>query len=166
MALIIGTGCFFISCQKTENTVETMDCSTYLSLDKPDFDFAHDWDGLSETDKKIYRDAKKRMDITFDQNGICTTKWMSGSQINISEKLFEYFISMINFTNEATEKLFELEGDSPRLKSGIESNTESRSNNCLVQCLIHVLGTYNLNSGPYHLSAIDSWIANNNYYSY
>ncbi|MDR1582945.1 MAG: hypothetical protein LBS55_06750 [Prevotellaceae bacterium] len=85
----IVTGSFFIACNSENNTFDLPEFEIYLSLNVSDFDFARDWDNLSELDKKTFRSAKKRMDITFDKNGICRTKWTSNRQVNISDELFD-----------------------------------------------------------------------------
>jgi hypothetical protein len=79
------------NCSVDSDEIETSEFETYLSLNKSDFDFARDWDNLSETDKNTFRSAKKRMNFTFDKNGICKTKWTSSSQVNISEELFDCY---------------------------------------------------------------------------
>jgi hypothetical protein len=68
---------------------------TYLSLSVSNFDFAQDWDNLSEIDKQTFKSAKKRMDLTFDKNGIYRTKWTSSKQVNISDELFDFFTNTI-----------------------------------------------------------------------
>jgi hypothetical protein len=146
------------------NEIELSEFTTYLSINRSDFDLARDWESLSEKDKTAFNLAQKRMDFTFDKNGICRTKWTSGSQVNMSDELFEYFISMTDFTNEVTKdlkKASEIQWiKPPRLKSGSESD---RSNNCVVQSLYHVLSSW---GAPYSLSDIDNWAYENNYYSY
>jgi hypothetical protein len=151
---------------------EMSDFTAYLSIDKSDFDFGRDWDNLSEIDKNTFNLAQKRMNFTFDENGICTTKWTSSSQVNMSDELFDCFINMIALTNEATNDLSEIQWiNTPRLKSGSESGSESggssnRSKNCVVQSLVYVLQKFGVYSGPYGLPSIDNWINTNNYYSY
>jgi hypothetical protein len=146
------------------NEIETSEFETYLSIDKSDFNLARDWESLSEKDKAAFNLAQKRMNFTFDKNGICGTKWTSGSQVNMSDELFEYFISMIDFTNEVTKDLKKMSEmqlvKPPRLKSGGESG---RSNNCVVQSLYYILSSL---GAPYSLSDIDNWVYDNNYYSY
>jgi hypothetical protein len=159
------------NCSIEEDNLTSIDYSEYLSLSKSDFDFGRDWESLSERDKNAFNLAQERMDFTFDENGICTTKWMSSNQVNMSEELFDCFINMIDITNEATKELSEMQGfNLPRLKAGNESSNgssngcnpsdyNSRTRNCLVQA-IHSL--YNKPS----YSEIDSWICSRGYYEY
>jgi hypothetical protein len=123
--------------------------------------------------------AQKRMDFTFDENGICSTKWTSSSQVNMSDELFDCFINMINFTNEVTNDLYEMQWiNPPRLKSGSESGSESggntsytcnpsdyskRINNCGVRSLYDILFHF---GSPYSYTIIDGWICDKNYYEY
>jgi hypothetical protein len=159
---IVALGLFVQSCSNDFdiNEIDKSEFETYLSLNKSDFDFARDWESLSEIDKKTFQSAKKRMDITFEKNGICKTKWTSSSQVNMSDELFEYFINMIAFTNEVTKELSQMQWiNPPRLKSGSESD---RSNNCVVQSLYYVLQWF---GAPYSLNDIDNWVYSNNYYT-
>jgi hypothetical protein len=149
------------------NEIDKSGFETYLSISKSDFDFVRDWDNLSEADKTVFKLAKKRMNITFEKNGICQTRWMLSSQVNMSDELFDWFINMIDITNRATEELNRIEWAPseiyPRLKSGTEG---SRTDNCVVQSLFYVLQNFGVYSGPYGLSSIDNWIYTNNYYQY
>jgi hypothetical protein len=81
LVVIVGMSCLMTGCQEENTIEENMDFSSYLSINKSNFDFARDWDGLSENDKRTFRSAKKRMDITFDKGGICNTKWKYSSQV-------------------------------------------------------------------------------------
>lgn len=156
---------FFIACSSNDNITEfdTSEFDNYLSLSKSDFDFGRDWDNLSESDKATFNQAQKRMDFTFDENGICTTKWTSSSQVNMSDELFNYFINIIAFKNEITKKLSEIqEINFPRLKAGYECNPSdynSRINSCLVKAI------YSLYGAPSY-SVIDSWLCERGYYRY
>jgi hypothetical protein len=123
--------------------------------------------------------AQKRMDFTFDENGICSTKWTSSSQVNMSDELFDCFINMINLTNEVTNDLYQMQWiNPPRLKSGSESGSESggsstytckpsyynrRIQNCVVQSLYKVLHEF---GSSHTLQSIDNWLCSNNYYEY
>jgi hypothetical protein len=158
---IFIAGCFMTGCQKEDNTSEFGKKEHYLSLTKSDFDFARDWDNLSEIDKNTFMFAKQRMDITFDKNGICQTKWKSCEQVNISKELFDCFINMIALTNEATDIVYPSQWTSPRLKNGDE-----QWECCVVQALLYVLQCFGASSGAYALPAIDSWITTSNYYTY
>jgi hypothetical protein len=161
---VIVANCFVTGCQKEDaiNELDSSEFETYLSLGKSDFDFARDWEDLSEDNKNIFLLAKKRMNIIFEKNGICKTKWTSGSQVNMSDELFEHFIKSIDFTNEVTKELSQMQRiKPPRLKSGNES---ARSNNCVVQSLFYVLQSF---GSPYTLEDVDSYIYNfSNYYQY
>jgi hypothetical protein len=147
-----------------ESNLTNIDYSEYLSFSKPDFDFVSgDWDNLSDIEKNTFKMAQKRMAFTFDKNGICTTKWTSSSQVNMSEELFDCFIKMIDFTNEVIKESSQLQWfnpNPPRLKSGNESN---RTDNCVVQTVYNLLTQL---GASYTLSAIDNWISTNNYYTY
>jgi hypothetical protein len=157
--------CVFVlftqSCSQDEADITNIDYSEYLSLSKPNFDFALDWDNLSDTDKNTFRLAKKRMDIAFEKNGTCKTKWTSSSQINISDDLFNCFIEMIALSNKAIDIVYPSHWTFPRLKNGSE-----RWDCCVVQSLVYVLQNFGASSGPYGLSSIDNWINTNNYYTY
>jgi hypothetical protein len=145
------------------NEVEVTEFESYLSLSKSDFDLARDWESLSKSDKNAFQLAQKRMNFTFDKNGICKTKWTSSSQVNMSDELFEYFINMIDFTNKVTKDLSGMQWiNTPRLKSGSEPDSV-RSNNCVVQSLYYVLQSF---GSPYSLSSIDDWVYSNDYYTY
>jgi hypothetical protein len=162
LVLVAGSS-FFIACNSDNPLSDNTEFETYLSLSKPDFDFGRDWESLSESDKNTFNLAQKRMDFTFDENGICTTKWTSSSQVNMSDELFNCFISIIDVTNEVTKQLSETqEIKLPRLKSGNECNPSeysSRINNCLVQAIHYVCSSRSYTS-------IDNYICNNNYYIY
>jgi hypothetical protein len=171
LIVVIATvvaSCFMVGCQK-EDTINNIEFSTYLSLGKSDFDFARDWDNLSETDKNTFLLAHKRMDFTFDDDGICTTKWTSGRQVNMSDELFNCFTNMIALTNEATRELSEAmpEFNIPRLKSGNECNSSdynSRINSCAVKSIYNVYNA--LYSSGISYTSIDGWICANDYYAY
>ncbi|MDR2643927.1 MAG: hypothetical protein LBC74_14190 [Planctomycetaceae bacterium] len=158
-----------MSCQSDDEVTEnTNDYTTYLSISKADFDLSRDWVNLSEADKNTFIEAKKRMGITFEKNGIAKTKWTSGSQINISDELFGYFIDYIAHTNKVTKKLNLLKWKTPRLKDGIELDYPPtvRANNCVIQSLYYVLQQFGAGTGAYSLGAIDTWVYSNNYYEY
>jgi hypothetical protein len=160
---IFVAGCFMISCSQDDDTIglKTIENEGYLSLSVSNFDFSRDWNNLSETDKNIFKAAKKRMNITFEKNGICRTKWTSSDQINISDELFDCFINKIAVSNRATEELNMIKITTfVRLKSGNESD---RTDNCVVQSLYYVLQSFGIS---YSLSDIDNWIYTNNYYDY
>jgi hypothetical protein len=161
---IVALGLFVQSCSNDSdmNEIDRQEFETYLSLGKPDFDFARDWNSLSETDKNTFKEAKKRMNITFEKNGICRTEWISGDQINISDELFDCFMNMIVISNKATEELnmFKPLWKPVRLKLKSEP---SRTDNCVVQSLYYVLQSFGIH---YSLSSIDDWIFANNYYEY
>jgi hypothetical protein len=163
--IMISASFVFTGCQSDYEIEEsTNDFSTYLELSKTDFDFARDWDNLSEQDKAIYREAKKRMEITFTKKDLCSTKWKNNTQVNISEDLFDGFVEMINVTNKTAIEMGKLQWNVkfPRLKNG----SESRTDNCVVQALIYILQSFGAYSGPYGISSVDNWIYSNGYYSY
>jgi hypothetical protein len=160
----VAMSSFFIACNSDNPLSDNTEFETYLSLRKPGFDFANgNWESLSESDKITFKLAQKRMDFTFDADGICTTKWTSNHQVNMSEELFNCFIDMIDFSNEVTKQLSEIQGiKTPRLKSGNEacnpSDYSSRINNCVVRSLKYVTS--------YSYTTIDNWICANGYYVY
>jgi hypothetical protein len=121
VTLMVIAAYFIAGCSQDDGSSSEVnkDYSEYLSLSKPGkIDWALDWDGFSEIDKNTFRLAKKRMDITFEENGICQTKWISSDQVNISDELFDCFINMIDITNKATERLNMIKWTPPRLKVG------------------------------------------------
>jgi hypothetical protein len=165
---LISFGFMIQSCSSDSDINKAMsNFTTYLSIDKSDFDFGRDWESLSESDKTTFNLAHNRMDFTFDKDGICTTKWTSSSQVNMSDELFNYFINIIAFTNEMTKKLSEgQEFTPPRLKTGNECNPSdysSRIRCCVVQNLYSVIQNFR---GSYSLTAIDNWLCSNNYCHY
>jgi hypothetical protein len=56
---------FAQSCSKEETVIDNVDHLEYLSISKSDFDFARDWEGLSENDKNAFELAQKRMNFTL-----------------------------------------------------------------------------------------------------
>jgi hypothetical protein len=159
MAIVVSGS--FIGCQQNSAVEdETVDFSTYLSLTRSDIDIT-DWDNWSKVDKKSFLMAEIRMNITYDKEGFCKTKWTSNSQVNISEELFAWFTEQILFTNQVTELLNQKSSENwtpLRLKSG---NTEPRYFNCVVQCLMHCLTCF---GSSYSAPAIDEWVYNSGYY--
>jgi hypothetical protein len=166
--IIVVASCFIISCSQDDDTIslKTGDNQEYLSLSVSNFDFARDWDNLSEIDKNTFRSAKKRMDLTFDKNGIYRTKWTSSKQVNISDELFDFFINTIVLTNEAIRIVYLDQVTSPRLKNG---NEGERWECCVIQSLLYVLQNFGApggSNGSFGLGAINSWVTTNNYYTY
>jgi hypothetical protein len=163
---IISFGFMMQSCSiDSDINKEMSDFTTYLSMDKSDFDFGRDdWESLSESDKTTFNMAHKRMDFTFDKDGICTTKWTSSNQVNMSDELFNYFIDVIAFTNEMTKKLSEGQKFTPpRLKTGGNECNPADYYNRINCCLVRAI--YSLYSGPPY-TTIDSWLCDKGYYQY
>jgi hypothetical protein len=167
-ALLIGLisfGFMMQSCSIDSDINDEMsEFTTYLSIDKPDFDFGRDWESLSESDKTTFNLAQERMDFTFDENGICTTKWTSNRQVNMSEELFNCFINTIALANEITKELSEIQGfNFPRLKTGgnecKSADYSRRIKNCLIQSIHFVYNEVSYQS-------MDSWICERGYYIY
>jgi hypothetical protein len=159
LLITIVTGSFFIACNSEDPFSKDNEFETYLSISKSDFDLVRDWEGLSESDKNALYLAQKRMNFTFDKNGICTTKWTSSSQVNMSDELFKYFINVIKYSNEVTKDLSKIQGIKyPRLKTG---DYESNGDDCVIQSLYYILNGW---GASYTISDINNYAIDNNYY--
>lgn len=104
---------FFTGCQKEfENTENRL---TFLSIES-DIDFPN----LSKDELKTISLALNRIDIV-KKNGFYKIEQKSGSEINISEKLFNYFNTVIDNSNQLI-KSKKINLSIPRLKSDGEGD--------------------------------------------
>jgi hypothetical protein len=139
---MIVTSCFVIGCQKEDSLEINNNIDGYLSL--PDgFDLLN----LSDDESQILQTAFSRMSI-FSETEIFKTKFTSGSQINMSEDLFDFFNNMINKSNKSQE----ISLSSPRLKSGTESTT---NNDCVAYSIYNALNYF---SSSVSLNSIKTYL--------
>lgn len=112
-------------CVKNDETTNDM---PYLKL-------SSQLENMNSQDKEVLKQSKERLaKYISSDNGIFSLKIKSGSEVNISDEIFEYFQSSINKANlQLKDKSYAIDGDrvvkkiklkAPRLKSGVaeESN--------------------------------------------
>jgi hypothetical protein len=104
----------FIGCQKEDKDIGNE--LPFLSIESSDINFSN----LSNDELKTVSLALKRINIVT-KHGFYKIKQKSGSEINISEKLFDYFNSIIYNSNHLIKSSKKINLSIPRLKSGSEA---------------------------------------------
>jgi hypothetical protein len=145
VVMIIGV--IFVSCTKESVIDKDVEELPYLSLNNNNTN-----EKFSDKDLKIFESAFKRMEIT-KENGIYTTKWTSGKQINISEDLFKLIKDGIGFSNLYYSGLSK-KYKAPRFKQ-TSSEQVGASTDCVQQAIWIVSELFSCNIS---YSSINSWV--------
>ncbi|MDR1112660.1 MAG: hypothetical protein LBL18_02715 [Bacteroidales bacterium] len=153
MALIIAS--FMFSCQKDELFGYVEEDLPYLSL-SADFS-GFDIEKTSDADWHVFHLAHQRMDIQ-EKNGVLYTKWKSGEQINVSEELFDFFVTMLNNTTREHEENGKIASSFPRLKQGGETEEEETNspNDCVARAIVDVMKSFGKTNVS--VAEVNAWI--------
>lgn len=130
MIVTLCVTCFsIVGCQQDE-TETSMEQLPYLSLNSKT-DFSH----LSMEEWKTVQNAARRIDVVV-KDGLFSIKQTSGSQVNMSEDLFEYFQDGIKNTNKEIRKQVKL--SRKRSRYGGELEDEPKNYDCVAQSILAV----------------------------
>ncbi|MDD2284979.1 MAG: hypothetical protein PHQ11_06235 [Paludibacter sp.] len=148
LATLMVVSVFFGGCQNDFNIDQDIIGLPYLTLSDNNHSLK-----LSDADRQTFIKAYQRMEIT-KENGTYKTKWTSGSQINISEDLFNMFRNGIICSNQLNDKF---KHKSPRFKSDSEDGGTNSGTDCVQQAIWNVIYTF---GGTSSYSDVNDWITN------
>lgn len=149
VVLAVLLGAFSHSCQEESNEEEASADLPYLSFSE---DSGTSISNLSENDLNSLISGFQRIDLKME-GGLYCMETKSAAQINISEKLFSYFESMVEMNNR---RIIEEGSDfslAPRTRDGGESS--GSSNDCVAQTIVNIAGKMN---SSMDFSQVKRWI--------
>lgn len=147
VVLILGGCHIFIGCQQEED-FEVKSSLHYLSIEG-DLDNLN----LSKDEMKILFEALGRINIE-EKDGLYKLKEKSGAEINISEKLYKFFSSKIEYENQiliSTPLVY----SRPRTRTMEESGGNNEPTDCVAHTIADVLEHYGITNS---FDGVSSWI--------
>lgn len=94
LLLILLTSISVASCSSNLNTEELQEYSTYISLAEN-----VDFNNLTNHELEKLFSASNRIHLAEDPNGLLYIKAKSAREINVSENIYQYFLSVVDNTN-------------------------------------------------------------------
>lgn len=132
-SLVIITSLIVSSCSLDFETNEIQDEFTFISLAE-DVDF----NKLSNHEFEKIFNASNRIHIAEDENGLLYIKEKNGKDINVSENIYRYFVTIIDNTNQS--RLNDVSNSRDRLLSRAEHEGYTNVADCMAWAISKAQG--------------------------
>lgn len=146
----------FFACEQTEPEVSSnYENGEFLELTSGAN--LKDYFSLSNADKQMLAKAESRIKI-IKKNGVLYMPYESGAELGVSQEIYEYFLEIVNRTNE-------IYGNGKNRKRRVQpgESTTVNKTKCVSYLLGHIYKRFGEDTTKYNQKTIDMWIVSNGY---